>query len=270
MRARVRVRGGLPRAPRPLPLPAVRRAAAGSRRGGARRAAERHARRLLHAAIAAATRARPHAPLPGLYNVYNAGAAALCHALGVPFERIVAGLEAVEAAFGRAETIALDGPRAVDPAHQEPRRRERGAAHARVERTARSTCSRCSTTTSPTGATSRGCGTPTSSCSPAACGASRARARAPASWPYGSSTPAWSPSGSSSCPSWSRAGRGAGGRPPVPLRAADLHRAAGAARAARAPRRRAGVLAMTRHRRAARALARPRVRPLRGGPAAVA
>jgi UDP-N-acetylmuramyl tripeptide synthase len=51
-----------------------------------------------------------HLPLPGLYNVYNAlGAAALCHALEVPFEQIVAGLEAVEAAFGRAETIQLDG-----------------------------------------------------------------------------------------------------------------------------------------------------------------
>jgi UDP-N-acetylmuramyl tripeptide synthase len=49
-------------------------------------------------------------PLPGLYNVYNAlGAAALCHALGVPFDELVAGLQAVEAAFGRAETIALDG-----------------------------------------------------------------------------------------------------------------------------------------------------------------
>jgi len=49
-------------------------------------------------------------PLPGLYNVYNAlGAAALCHALGVSFEQIVAGLQAVEAAFGRAETIELDG-----------------------------------------------------------------------------------------------------------------------------------------------------------------
>ena len=49
-------------------------------------------------------------PLPGLYNVYNAlGAAALCHALGVPFAQIVAGLEAVEPAFGRAETIDLDG-----------------------------------------------------------------------------------------------------------------------------------------------------------------
>ncbi len=49
-------------------------------------------------------------PLPGLYNVYNAlGAAALCHALGVPFAQIVAGLHAVEAAFGRAETIDLGG-----------------------------------------------------------------------------------------------------------------------------------------------------------------
>lgn len=49
-------------------------------------------------------------PLPGLYNVYNAlGAAALCHGLGVPFETIVAGLGEVAAAFGRAETISLDG-----------------------------------------------------------------------------------------------------------------------------------------------------------------
>lgn len=49
-------------------------------------------------------------PLPGLYNVYNAlAAAALCRALGVPFAEIVSGLEQVAAAFGRAETIALDG-----------------------------------------------------------------------------------------------------------------------------------------------------------------
>jgi len=45
-------------------------------------------------------------PLPGLYNVYNAvGAAALCLALEVPLPQIVTGLEAVTAAFGRAETI---------------------------------------------------------------------------------------------------------------------------------------------------------------------
>jgi UDP-N-acetylmuramyl tripeptide synthase len=49
-------------------------------------------------------------PLPGLYNVYNAlGAAALCLALDVPFDDIAAGLAEVEPAFGRAETVDLDG-----------------------------------------------------------------------------------------------------------------------------------------------------------------
>ena len=49
-------------------------------------------------------------PLPGLYNVYNAlGAAALCLELGVGLETIVAGLGAVAAAFGRAETLSVDG-----------------------------------------------------------------------------------------------------------------------------------------------------------------
>jgi lipid II isoglutaminyl synthase (glutamine-hydrolysing) len=47
-------------------------------------------------------------PLPGLYNVYNAlGAAALCQRLGVPLAQIVAGLESVTAAFGRAETVDI-------------------------------------------------------------------------------------------------------------------------------------------------------------------
>ena len=49
-------------------------------------------------------------PLPGLYNVYNAlGAAALCRALGVPREDVVAGLASVAPAFGRAETVDLGG-----------------------------------------------------------------------------------------------------------------------------------------------------------------
>jgi UDP-N-acetylmuramyl tripeptide synthase len=49
--------------------------------------------------------------LPGLYNVYNAlAAAALAHALGVPLAQIVAGLQQTRAAFGRAETIALATP----------------------------------------------------------------------------------------------------------------------------------------------------------------
>jgi lipid II isoglutaminyl synthase (glutamine-hydrolysing) len=47
-------------------------------------------------------------PLPGLYNVYNAlGAAALCLALGIPLEMVVAGLREVTAAFGRAETVTV-------------------------------------------------------------------------------------------------------------------------------------------------------------------
>ena len=50
-------------------------------------------------------------PLPGLYNVYNAlGAAALAHALGVPLEGIVAGLESTRAAFGRAESVVVGAP----------------------------------------------------------------------------------------------------------------------------------------------------------------
>jgi lipid II isoglutaminyl synthase (glutamine-hydrolysing) len=47
-------------------------------------------------------------PLPGLYNVYNAlGAAALCLQLSVDLDMVVAGLESVTAAFGRAETVAI-------------------------------------------------------------------------------------------------------------------------------------------------------------------
>jgi UDP-N-acetylmuramyl tripeptide synthase len=49
-------------------------------------------------------------PLPGLYNVYNAlAAAALATSLGAPPADVVAGLEAVAAAFGRAETVRVDG-----------------------------------------------------------------------------------------------------------------------------------------------------------------
>jgi UDP-N-acetylmuramyl tripeptide synthase len=46
--------------------------------------------------------------LPGLYNVYNAlAAAALASALEVPLEQIVAGLRQTRAAFGRAESVTL-------------------------------------------------------------------------------------------------------------------------------------------------------------------
>ena len=59
--------------------------------------------------------------------------------------------------------------RAPDPADQEPSRRERDPAHARARARRARRCSRSSTTAPPTAATSRGSGTPTSSCSPAAC-----------------------------------------------------------------------------------------------------
>jgi UDP-N-acetylmuramyl tripeptide synthase len=49
-------------------------------------------------------------PLPGLYNVYNALAAtSLALALGVELPTVVAGLERAAAAFGRAETIEVEG-----------------------------------------------------------------------------------------------------------------------------------------------------------------
>jgi UDP-N-acetylmuramyl tripeptide synthase len=46
--------------------------------------------------------------LPGLYNVYNAlAAAALATALDVSLEHVIAGLQSTKAAFGRAETVRL-------------------------------------------------------------------------------------------------------------------------------------------------------------------
>ncbi len=57
--------------------------------------------------------------LPGLYNVYNAlAAAALATALGVPMASVAAGLGSTRAAFGRAERVTIEVP--ADPA----RRRE--------------------------------------------------------------------------------------------------------------------------------------------------
>ena len=47
--------------------------------------------------------------LPGLYNVYNAvAAAALCLKLGATLAQVVAGLEASRAAFGRGQEVVLD------------------------------------------------------------------------------------------------------------------------------------------------------------------
>jgi UDP-N-acetylmuramyl tripeptide synthase len=49
-------------------------------------------------------------PLPGLYNVYNAlAAAAAAVSLGVPLAAVKAGLQSVEAAFGRFERVEVEG-----------------------------------------------------------------------------------------------------------------------------------------------------------------
>jgi UDP-N-acetylmuramyl tripeptide synthase len=62
--------------------------------------------------------------LPGLYNVYNAlAAAALASALGVPLASILAGLQGAKAAFGRAETVTLRlADTTTDAAASAPRR----------------------------------------------------------------------------------------------------------------------------------------------------
>ncbi len=54
-------------------------------------------------------------PVPGLYNVYNAvaAAAAACATGVVSLERIVTGLERFDPAFGRFERLHLDGRDAV-------------------------------------------------------------------------------------------------------------------------------------------------------------
>jgi lipid II isoglutaminyl synthase (glutamine-hydrolysing) len=63
-----------------------------------------------------AGRAEVSLALPGLYNVYNAlAAAALASTLDVPLETIVAGLASSRAAFGRAETVSVSIPAAPSP-----------------------------------------------------------------------------------------------------------------------------------------------------------
>ena len=61
--------------------------------------------------LAIVTPAEPfevHLPLAGLYNAYNAlAAAAVCSTLGIDNKHIVDGLESFRAVFGRQERIAV-------------------------------------------------------------------------------------------------------------------------------------------------------------------
>ncbi len=76
--------------------------------------------------------ARVELPLPGLYNLYNAlAAAALGGALGVQPQRMADALGKSQAAFGRAETVSVGGRPAPVLLVRRSRRSKRGAAHAR-------------------------------------------------------------------------------------------------------------------------------------------
>ena len=69
---------------------------------------------------------------PGLYNVYNAlAAAALALALGAPLDEVVAGLGALRRRVRPLRADRGRRPAAADAADQEPGRRERGGADAR-------------------------------------------------------------------------------------------------------------------------------------------
>ena len=125
-------------------------------------------------------RARLELPLPGLYNVYNALAAiAAALRLGVGARAAVARRSrAIEAAFGRVETIEVAGEPVSILLIKNPAGANEVLRTLRLEAErdgdAGSTSGSRSTTGSPTAATSPGSGTPTSSCSPARCAASSA------------------------------------------------------------------------------------------------
>ena len=199
LRPRLRVRGRLPRPPRPLRVPATAAPAGPIPQVRASAVELRGIRSAAFTLTAPEGERRIELPLPGLYNVYNAlGAAALCLRLGVPLDDVAAGLAAVEPAFGRAETIELGGrPTSIllvkNPAGANEVLRTLALEGARAR-----PASACSTTAPPTAATSRGCGTPTGRSSPRTCAGSRARARAPPSWRCGSSTRASTRRGSRS------------------------------------------------------------------------
>ena len=110
LRPRLRVRGHLPRPHGPLPLPELRPHAAGAAGRGHERDARRHARLARGAPHARGRASTLELKLPGLYNVYNAvAAAATALELGVPLATVGEALEGFGGAFGRVETIPVGG-----------------------------------------------------------------------------------------------------------------------------------------------------------------
>ena len=124
---------------------------------------------------------RVELPLPGLYNVYNAlGAAALTLSLGVDARRRRRRPPGRRARV-RPRRDARPRPPDVDPAGQEPGRRQRGAAHARAGGQGARPARRAQRPHRRRPRRLAGSGTPTGSCSSAACAASPPPAPAPPS-----------------------------------------------------------------------------------------
>ena len=140
---------------RPHEPPAARGRRAGDRARGLERAA--------FLLVTPEGERRVELSLPGLYNVYNAlAAAALARALGASLDEIAARARAV---LRRVRAVRADrGRRQANPSapDQEPRRRERGRCGRSSTADRRACSSPRSTTRSRTGATCRGSGMSTS------------------------------------------------------------------------------------------------------------
>ena len=230
-------------------LPELRRRAGPSPPSSARDVELRGIRSArVHARTPAGTRARRAAAARALQRLQRARRrGAVPRARARRWTRSSPGCEAVAPAFGRAETLDLGGRPTSILLVKNPAGRQRGAAHARARGRASSTCSACSTTTPPTGATSRGSGTPTGSCSRRSlrrmtCSGTRAAELALRLKYAGVAGGAAERRRRSCRPALDAR---AGGRRRAAVRAADLHRAARAARPARPARPGAGALAMS-------------------------
>ena len=131
LRDAVRVRRRVRRPSRRLPLSRVRPRPPGARRrrAGASSSTASRQRRSTSSRPRAASRVELR--LPGLYNVYNAlAAASLALALGASLDEIASGLERFERGVRALRADPDRRPAAADAADQEPGRRERGRADA--------------------------------------------------------------------------------------------------------------------------------------------
>ena len=131
LRAPLRLRGRLRRPPRPLLVPELRRRSGRgptSRRRGSSCAGWRARRRRCGSPAA---RSRSSSPSPAsTTSTTRWRRSPRRSGSGSTPERIAAALRDMRAAFGRVETIAVGGGQRLDPADQEPGRRQRGPAHA--------------------------------------------------------------------------------------------------------------------------------------------